>query len=181
MFDGTRDFVVFREFLRSALLQHSCALHAYVFMTNHVHLLVTPSTADGVSKAMQCLGRRYVRYFNDRHARTGVLWEGRFRATLIDSERYLFTCHRYIELNPVRAMLVRCPTEYRWTSHAANALGAEDSLISPHERYLALGRSPEARRVAYRALFESALEDTELEMLRMATQGEWSRPARSPT
>jgi len=173
IFTDPRDRYVFSEQLCAATRRHQCLIHAYVFMTNHVHLLVTPRKAGGISLLMQSLGRRYVRYFNSRHGRTGTLWEGRYRATLIESERYLLTCYRYIELNPVRAGLVRHPAEYRWSSHAANAFGAVDPLVSPHERYLDLARDTAARRSAYRALFDSAIDAATITEIRRATNSEW--------
>jgi putative transposase len=143
-------------------------------MTNHVHLLVTPTLADGISRMMQTVGSRYVRYFNARHDRIGALWQGRFRATLIDSERYLFTCYRYIEENPVRAGIVADPMEYRWSSHAANAIGANDPLVSPHQQYLELGQDSEERHRAYRGLFDGSIADSTLTAIRQATNYEWA-------
>lgn len=174
MFGDIRDRLVFADYLVSTMKQHHCCIHAYVFMTNHVHLLVTPNEIGGISRMMQSLGRRYVRYFNMRYHRTGTLWEGRYRSTLIESERYLLTCYRYIELNPVRAGLVTDASEYRWSSHAANAFGAYDPLVSPHERYSALGLDPDTRRRAYRALFEVAIEADILTEIRQATNLEWA-------
>jgi putative transposase len=142
-------------------------------MTNHFHLLVTPNAIGGISRMMQTLGR-YVRYFNLRHGRTGTLWEGRYRATLIETERYLFTCYRYIEQNPVRAGLVRDPAEYRWSSYAANAFGTLDPIVMPHDSYLALGQDPDARRRAYRALFDVGVDSTTLSEIRHATNHEWA-------
>jgi putative transposase len=123
---------------------------------------------------MGSVGRRYVRYFNGKHGRTGTLWEGRYRATLIESERYLLTCYRYIELNPVRAGLARHPVEYPWSSHAANAVGTRDPLVSPHPRYLQLAGDPPARRAAYQTLFNSAIDPATLDAIRDATNKEWA-------
>ena len=117
------DYGCFGRYLREACSRQGCHVHAYVFMTNHIHLLVTPGSEDSIAKAMQSVGRRYVQYFNTTYQRTGTLWEGRYKATLIDSENYLFTCSRYIELNPVRANMVNHPSEYMWSSYRANALG----------------------------------------------------------
>jgi len=116
MFVAGSDYRFFSQCLRAACEQFGCLLHAYVFMTNHVHLLVTPTTASSIAKVMQSVGRRYVRRFNDTYLRTGTLWEGRYKATLVDSEQYLLACYRYIELNPVRARLVADPRAYPWSS-----------------------------------------------------------------
>ena len=120
---------------REAARRNQCAVHAYVLMSNHVHLLVTPSAAGAVAAMMQDLGRRYVRLFNKIHDRSGTLWEGRYRSCLIDAEAYLLTCHRYIELNPVRAGSVRHPAQYPWSSCAHYALGSRDTLITRHAMF----------------------------------------------
>jgi putative transposase len=156
--------------LREICLKEECALHAYVLMTNHVHLLATPSRAGQIGRIMQSLGRRYVRYFNDRYHRSGTLWEGRYRACLVDSETYLLRCHRYIEMNPVRAGLVATPCDYRWSSHAANAAGQYDPLLQPHPTYLALGATAAERQLAYRTLFEAAPSPDEIETIRLYLQ-----------
>jgi len=159
-----------------SLLQHLCQearvrLHAYVLMTNHVHLLLTPDCADGLSHLMQHVGQRYVQYVNRTYQRTGTLWEGRFRSCLVDAESYLLACQRYIELNPVRAQMVAHPGDYPWSSYRGNAQGAGDGLLSPHACYQALGRDKAARQVTYRELFRDALEGGFLDALRHATNG----------
>ena len=151
--------------------RHGVAVHAYVLMSNHVHLLMTPRDEHGVSRLMKGLGERYVFYFNRRHGRTGTLWESRPYSSLVDSERYLFTCHRYIECNPVRAGLVRDPGRYAWSSYRANALGAADALLSPHPAVTALGRNPRERQAAYRELFRSELDHESLDEIRQTTRG----------
>jgi putative transposase len=136
--------------LTDAAAAYQVAIHAYVLMDNHLHLLLTPSTADALSRMMQSLGRRYVGWFNARHQRSGTLWEGRFRAGLIDGERHLLACMRYIELNPVRAGLCAEPDQWPWSS-AAHHLGlARSSLITEHELYWSLGNTPFEREHAYR-------------------------------
>jgi putative transposase len=120
---------------------------------------------------MQRLGRRYVLYFNRRHARTGTLWEGRFRSSLVQDERYLMICHRYIELNPVRACMVDAPSDYPWSSHRANAFGQHDSLLTPHVLYASLGGDAMTRQTAYRHLFNEALSNETLDQLRQAGNG----------
>ncbi|GLQ88373.1 transposase [Dyella flagellata] len=137
-------------------------MHAYVLMTNHVHMLITPSAKGALSRCMQALGRRYVTYFNKTYHRTGTLWEGWYKAGLVDNETYLLTCYRYIELNPVRAAMVASPEDYPWTSFHANALGLGDPLVHPHSAYLNLGMNAEERQAAYRELFKEALSDDQL-------------------
>jgi putative transposase len=173
MFTRAEEYHVFVEWLSTAINRYECRVHAYVLMTNHVHLIISPFQAGGIGRVMQSVGRRYVRYFNTVHGRTGSLWEGRYRATPIDSERYLMTCHRYIELNPVRAGLSSSPSGYKWSSHSANAFGIADRLISPHQLYLALGSNPEARRAAYRSLFRGAIEPSTLEYIRHSVHSQW--------
>jgi putative transposase len=156
--------------LREVAVKHDCAIHAYVLMTNHVHLLVTPNAAGSISRMMQSLGRRYVSYINTAHHRTGTLWEGRYKACLVDSERYVLACHRYIELNPVRAAMAATPEAYRWSSYHHNALGHDDSLLTLHSEYFALGTNIERRQRAYRALFENAISDERLAEIRAYLQ-----------
>lgn len=156
--------------LREINLKHGAMIHAYVLMTNHVHLLITPGHTGQLTSIMQALGRRYVRYINDRYCRTGTLWEGRYKACLVDSETHLLRCHRYIELNPVRAGMVAAAQDYRWSSFAANALGGEDRLIRPHPVYIALGKTADERRCAYRALFDQSPHPDELETIRSTLQ-----------
>ncbi|WP_338026909.1 transposase [Coralloluteibacterium stylophorae] len=132
--------------LREASVKHRCAIHAYVLMTNHVHLLVTPEEAGGVSRMMQAIGRRYVGCFNARYRRTGTLWEGRFKSALVDSEHYLLRCYRYIELNPVRAHMTASPGGYRWSSYRCNADDHPDPILTPHPEYLKRPRSFESAR-----------------------------------
>jgi putative transposase len=174
VFFAGEDREAYLAWLLEAANRHSCRIHAYVLMTNHVHLLATPARADSLPRMMQSLGRRYVRHLNDAHGRTGTLWEGRYRAAPIDSDRYLMLCMRYIELNPVRARMVRHPREYRWSSYRANALGAADALVTPHALYLSLGRSAAGRQASYRALFREALAEDFVTDLRVATNGGWA-------
>lgn len=164
------DYAYYLAKLEEACHKFDCSVHAYVLMSNHVHLLITPESEHGISQVMQSLGRNYVRYFNHRYHRTGTLWEGRYKATLIDSERYLLTCYRYIELNPVRAGMVRHPAEYLWSSYHVNALGMRSSLVKPHKLYLALGINGE---FDYKATFELNIDDSELDQIRNATNKAW--------
>lgn len=151
-----------------------CAVHAWVLMTNHVHLLLTPDDDSGLSRLMQAVGRRYVLWFNKRHARTGTLWEGRFRSSVIESERYLFACSRYIELNPVRAGLVAEPADYRWSSYRHHIGLQPDSLIREHPLIWSLGNTPFERQVAYRRLFDQPGAAQEADALRAGVQGGWA-------
>lgn len=168
-FNATLDYRIFKLLLRQESRRADCAIHAYVFMRNHVHLLLTPDDARGPARMMQAIGTRYVRYFNRRYARTGTLWEGRFRSTLVDSQRYLFACSRYIELNPVRAQIVDRPGLYAWSSFRHNATGEPDAILTPHPLYLALGARGAERRSAYRTMFAEELGPDALEAIRKAT------------
>lgn len=174
IFVANEDYHFFIECLQKAAEQHGCAIHAYVLMTNHVHLLLTPEREDSIGKTLQSVGRRYVQYFNYTQKRTGTLWEGRYKATLIDSERYLLTCYRYIELNPVRASMVEHPRDYPWSSYLCHADGKNDALITEHALFVALGASNEARQSAYRALFKAHLGETSLNEIRDATNKGWA-------
>jgi len=156
-FTSDSDMAAFANWLREAAEKYSVATHAWVFMTNHVHLLVTPGADHAVSKCMQFLGRHYVRYFNYRYGRTGTLFEGRFKSSIIQSNRYLLACYRYIELNPVRAGLVQDPADYVWSSYRSNALGQPAKLWSPHQEYLELGTNKLQRLKAYQQLFSNGL------------------------
>ncbi|QBY04337.1 transposase [Thalassotalea sp. HSM 43] len=141
-------------------------IHAYVLMTNHVHLLLTPRKNGAVSLFMQAIGRKYVRYFNKKYERTGTLWEGRFRSCIIETGLYFLTVSRYIELNPVRAFMVESPGDYIWSSFAVNALGQKSDFIEFHSCYLAIANSDAKRQQLYLALFADELRDNVLETLR---------------
>jgi putative transposase len=169
-FLGDADYRRYLRGLQEAALDCACRIHAYVLMTNHVHLLVTPASVGGVSRMMQQLGRGYVGYFNTRHHRTGTLWEGRFTSSLVDSDRYLLTCYRYIEMNPVRAAMVAAPGDYRWSSYASNALGEPDAIVAPHPHYLALGRDEIERQEAYREIVRLSISDDDLLAIRSHVQ-----------
>ncbi len=173
IFASDEDRSFYLECLQDAAERHGCALHAHVLMTNHIHLLVTPETEHSLPKTLQSVGRRYVQYFNYAYGRTGTLWEGRYKATLIDSERYLLTCMRYIELNPVRAGMVTHPGDYPWSSYQYNARGDENSLVTQHSLYRRLGRTVDARQSAYRQLFRSQLAKADVDAIREATNKAW--------
>jgi putative transposase len=167
------DFWMLWSTLRDAAGRFRCAVHAYVLMPSHFHLLLTPASGDGIGKLMQYTGRYYVQHVNRRYGRTGTLWDGRYRATLLDPLAFLLPVCRYIELNPVRAGLVEAPAAYEWSSHGANALGAEDELVQPHAAYVALGDSAKARRAAYVEQFEVALDPAFVQRVRDATNKAW--------
>jgi putative transposase len=169
LFGQREDYTYFRDCVAAAIKRLGCRLHAYVLMTNHVHFLMTPARNGAIGAVMQSVGRRYVPYFNRAYGRTGTLWAGRYRATPVDSERYLLNCYRYIELNPVRACIVADPRDYAWSSHRRNAFGDRDALVSPHPAYDALGPDETDRRVVFRGLFVSPLDDSTLEEIRAAT------------
>jgi len=165
-FADEQDFSAYANWLKEYSQKFDVAVHAWVFMTNHVHLLVTPSNSNGLSAMMQALGRRYVQYFNYQYRRSGTLWEGRFKSSLVQSEIYLLQCYRYIELNPVRADIVGDPSAYVWSSYHCNGLGIESDLCTPHEEYLKLAKQKEKRLQAYRALFKAHIDGELLEQLR---------------
>jgi putative transposase len=165
------DCLVYLSLLRDSARRFDCAIHAYVLMTNHVHLLMTPGSADGASLVMKHLGQQFVQYVNRSRDRTGSLWEGRFRSSIVDSEGYLLRCHRYIEMNPVRAGMVTHPGDYSWSSYRANAWGLPSELVTMHSRFAGLGHTDEQRRAAYINLFQADLTASELEEIRVAANG----------
>ncbi len=173
IFCADEDYSFYLEKLKLACDKHGCSVHAYVLMTNHVHLLMTPHGEQSLGKAMQMLGRYYVQYYNYCYRRTGTLWEGRYKATLIDSETYLITCMRYIELNPVRAGMVTDPADYPWSSYRHNALGQASDLVVPHPEYRRIGDSDDTRQLAYRALFNHQLSENSITEIREATNKSW--------
>jgi len=153
-----KDYGVYLWALHAAAPRARCAIHAYVLMTNHVHLLLTPSDARGPATLMGLLGAWYVRYFNDRRSRTGPLWEGRYRSRVVTTGSYFFACSRYIELNPVRAGMVDECTAYPWSSFHHNACGQADPVLTPHSLYSALGSDRISRCSTYRALFADEVD-----------------------
>jgi putative transposase len=166
-----------REFMLSVLAeeskQHGVDVHAYVLMSNHIHLLLTPQTDPALPRMMQALGRRYVRHFNQRHGRTGTLWEGRYRSTVIQSERHLLACMVYLDLNPVRAGIVSDPSEHPWSSHHHHIGTRVDKLITPHALYWQLGNTPFAREVAYTDMVRAGLSVNQVGALTRATLSGW--------
>ncbi len=171
-FYAEKDYRRYLSDLLEAANKYCCKIHAYVLMTNHVHMLLTPHVDHGISSMMQALGRRYVVYINKTYDRTGTLWEGRFKSSLIDSEQYLLTCMRYIELNPVRASLVKHPGQYQWSSYQANAQGETNELIHNHYLYTQLGNSSAERKQAYRDLFLGHIDHETVHQIREALNHE---------
>ena len=165
---------MFLQYLGDAIEKHGVLVHAYVLMTNHCHLLATPLREQSLPKALQSLGRRYVQRFNWTYERSGTLWEGRYRASIVDTDAYLFTCMRYIECNPLRAGMVSRPGDYRWSSHHSNAYGVPDALVTPHALYDGLAPTAFERQVAYRGMFDAPLGDGELQSIRAATNKNWA-------
>ena len=172
-FGDDSDFKAYLSYLKEAAIQNSVAIHAYVLMTNHVHILATPSDAQGLGKMLQTLGRRYVQFFNHKYGRTGTLWEGRYKSTLVQTEHYLLMVYRYIELNPVRAGMVEHASEYPWSSYRYNAVGLSIDLITPHREYLKLGKESEIRQKAYRLLFRGRMAEKDLAEIRDCTNKSW--------
>ena len=170
VFRSRDDFIVYREFLHECAERYSVAIHAYVLMTNHVHILATPERSSDLSNQMQSFGPKYVYYFNKRYERTGALWEGRFKSCVVDTDGYFLSCSRYIELNPVRAEMVSGPAAYEFSSFPHNALGRSDPLVKKHPVFLALGKNDSARRRAYCSLFKNNEDPDVLASIRVATQ-----------
>ncbi len=164
------NYTAYLNWLYEGANKHGCVIHAYVLMTNHVHLLMTPRSPEAISLTIQHTGRHYVPYINHSYGKSGTLWEGRHKGCLIDSEYYLLACMRYIELNPVRAGMVNQPIDYPWSSYGSNATGKFNRLIAPHEQYLALGKSAALRQHAYRELFCNALAPDQVHTIRTTVQ-----------
>ena len=174
IFADPADYETLLALLEEHAGKSSVAVHAYVLMSNHFHLLATPETEQGIPQLMQGVGRRYVRYFNQRHARSGTLWEGRYRSTLIHAERYLLPCMVYIDLNPVRAGLVAEAAQYRWSSHAHYVGASHDRLVSPHPLYWQLGNTPFSREAAYAELVRSGVTAADQQALTDSALQGWA-------
>jgi len=168
IFFEDNDYRGYLKWLSEAADRYQCYIHAYVLMTNHVHILATPKSSDGISRMMQYVGRQYVLYINYLYGSTGTIWEGRYKASLVYDAEFLLTCMRYIELNPVRANMVNHPRKYPWSSYRANGEGKRDDLLTQHEIYMKLANSMDQRRANYRALFEAYIEEGDLKQIRSA-------------
>jgi putative transposase len=169
-FTADEDYTFYLGCLKEYAVRYCVDVHAWVLMTNHVHLLCTPKTTDGTSRMMQALGRKYVHYFNKQYCRSGTLWEGRFKSCLVETERYLLEVYRYIELNPVRAGMVTDPGEYRWSSYQINGLGKSSELCTPHPAYQLLGITFSERLKSYCLFCSEQIEDEILMDIRRDTQ-----------
>ena len=174
IFSSVADYQVLLALLNENAQKFGVALHAYVLMGNHFHLLATPGTAQGLPQMMQAVGRRYVRYFNDRQGRSGTLWEGRYRSTLIETDRYLLACMAYMDLNPVRAGLVKEAADYPWSSHGHYVGLRTDKMVTPHALYWALGNTPFAREAAYAELVRAGTTPEHEEALTRSVLGGWA-------
>jgi putative transposase len=174
IFRSEGDRVYFHRCLVESTRRFGLKVHAYVLMTNHVHLLATGDGKDSLAKVVQCMGRRYVSYFNYLYQRTGTLWEGRFKSCPVESERYFLVCHRYVELNPVRAEMVGDPGDFAWSSYRSNAFGHADDLVTPHPLYMELGGVESERRAAYRAMFGAGLDSATLGAIRHSARKGWA-------
>ncbi len=170
VFFEDNDYRAYLGWLAEAATRYECAIHAYVLMTNHIHILATPKDKHSISLMMQYIGRRYVPYINASYGTSGTIWEGRYKASLIHDEQYLLTCMRYIELNPIRAELTKSPGYYRWSSYRANAQGKEDKLLTTHPLYLSLGKTNASRLEGYKALFKAHIDEEDLKDIRAAWQ-----------
>ena len=168
-FVADEDYSAYIDWLSKYSKKYRVDVHAWVLMTNHVHLLCTPRRGGSLSLMMQSMGRSYVRYFNSEYLRTGTLWEGRYKSCLVQEDRYLLELYRYIELNPVRAEMVEDPGEYVWSSYQCNGLGKSSEMCMPHPEYQALGSNPEERRSNYRSLFSKHVGGELLEEIRLNT------------
>jgi putative transposase len=174
IFGGTADYELLLGLIDEHARKQHVAVHAYVLMSNHFHLLATPETEDGIPQMMQAIGRRYVRNYNLRHGRTGTLWEGRYKSTLIEAERHLLACMVYIDLNPVRAGMVSDPADYPWSSHQHYIGRRADKLITPHPLYWELGNTPFARDAAYGAIVRTGIEEGEKRALTDSALRGWA-------
>ncbi len=174
IFIDNDDYQFYWECLRDAAKTNHLKVHSYILMPDHVHLLASPGSERSIPKTLQSLGRRYVQYFNAIYGASGTLWEGRYRATVLDSKEFLLNCSRYIELNGVRAGLVDHPEEYDWSSYAHNALGQEDPLISAHREYKKLATWVKPAHRVYQSLFKNQISVDELEIIRESTNKGWA-------
>ena len=174
IFASNADYLMLLQLLGENAVKFGVSLHAYVLMSNHFHLLATPDTAEGLPQMMQAVGRRYVRYFNDTQKRSGTLWEGRYKSTLIQTDRYLLACMAYIDLNPVRAGLAAQAADYPWSSHTHYTGQRIDKLITPHPLFWALGNTPFAREAAYAELVQSGITSVQQTALTDSALSGWA-------
>jgi putative transposase len=174
VFFEEQDYQYYHDCLDAAAYNYELKIHAYVLLPDHVHILATPTRSDSVARTLQSIGRNYVQYFNECYDGIGTLWEGRYRATVLDEKQYLLTCSRYIESNPVRAGLARNPRDYPWSSYAHNAMGKHDEMITPHREYQKLGANDKERASAYRELFKHGIDDETVARITEFTLKGWA-------
>ena len=174
IFFDPQDYQYYHDCLEAAAYNYDLKVHAFVLMPNHVHILATPGRLDTISRTIQSIGRNYVQYFNESNDGIGTIWEGRYRATVVDSKPYLLACSRYIELNPVRSGLAINPKDYPWSSYSRNASKRKNEMISPHREYLKLGTSDKERASAYRALFKQKMDAETIQTITDATLKGWA-------
>ena len=173
IFRDEEDYQQFLMWLKESAKEFKVAVHAYVLMPNHLHLIATPATVEGLAQTMQRVGRYYVPWYNAKYSRTGSLFQGRFKTSLIEAERYFMACSRFIESNPVRSQLVAEPREYRWSSYAHHAGIRPESVITDHRLYWALGNTPFQREAAYIELSRPALGQAEMATVEAAVLKGW--------
>ena len=174
IFNDAADYELLLSLVDEHARKQQVAVHGYVLMSNHFHLLATPETVEGIPQMMQAVGRRYVRHFNLRHARTGTLWEGRYRSTLIQAERHLLACMVYMDLNPVRAAMVVDPADYSWSSYSHYIGRRTDKLITPHPLYWELGNTPFARDEAYAGMVRAGISEEQKRALTDSAMRGWA-------
>ena len=174
IFHLEQDYQYYHDCLDAATYNYKAQVHAYALLPDQVHILITPKRNYSISRSIQSIGRNYVQYFNESYGDEGALWEGRYKATVIDIKPYLLTCCRYIELSPVRAGLVKSPSKYRWSSYAQNANGVSDEMIIPHREYLDLGKSTKTRTQAYRNLFKNKIDTETIDLITESTLKGWA-------
>lgn len=170
VFFESEDYHAYLGWLQEASERYDCKIHAYVLMTNHIHILATPEEKNGISLMMQYVGRYYVPYINYTYGSSGSIWEGRYKSNIIHDEAYLLTCMRYIELNPVRADMVKSPGAYRWSSYQVNAQGKDNDIINCHPLYKSLGKTKAQRQDAYKSLFKAHIDEKQLGVIRTSWQ-----------
>lgn len=173
IFNSDRDYRFYLDKLEEKSKEHGLEVHSYVLMPNHTHILATPYSVDSISKVLQSLGRCYAQYYNYIHDRSGTLFEGRYKATLVDSESYLLDCYRYIEQNPVRSGIVEDPADYYWSSQRFNAQGLEDRVVTPHDRYIDLASNRGSCFYEYNRLLKSPLDKNIVNEISEATNKSW--------
>ena len=174
IFMDMADFQRMLALLQTHAIEQGVQVHAYVLMSNHLHLLLTPLQNESLPKMMQAVGRTYVLYFNKRHGRSGTLWEGRYRSALIQTERYFLACMAYIDLNPVRAGMVAQAADYPWSSHGHYIGRQNEAWLTPHPMYWEMGNTPFAREAAYAAMIQAGVNQEQQQALTSSALSGWA-------